>query len=138
MDPTHTNTKSKEEALFLTMKKLIINAQSKSWFLSMSLEFLLTSPAAHHFSCLLKTFFVFGARCKLVQLIFGHNLPAVPIFVSDFYQLLPLLNTLPGFLGKFIDMRPIWLNAFNFRFSALKNGIHFSIKLKLFLVPFGL
>ena len=137
---THTNTQRKEQALFLTTKKLIISAQSKSWFLSTITEelFLLTSLAARRFSCLLKTFVIFGARCKLVRLVFGHNLPAVPIFVSDFYQLLPLSNTLPGFFGKFLDMRQIWLDAFNFRFNAFKNGIQFGIKLKLFLVPFGL
>ena len=53
---THMNIQSKEEALFLTTKKLIISAQSNSWFLSTITEelFLLTSLAARRFSFLLK------------------------------------------------------------------------------------
>ena len=121
---THMNIQSKEETLFLTTKKLIISAQSTSWFLStITGEFLLTSLAAPRFSCLLKTLFIFGAGCKLVRLVLGYNLLAVPTFISDFYQLLSLSNTLPAFLGKFLDLRQIWLDAFTFSFNAFKNGI---------------
>lgn len=122
---THMNIQSKEGALFLTTKKLIISAQSNSWFLSTITGelFLLTPLAARRFSCLLKTLFIFGAGCKLVRLVLDYNLSAVPTFISDFYQLLSLSNTLPAFLGKFLDLRQIWLDAFTFGFNAFKNGI---------------
>ena len=89
---THMNIQSKEGALFLTTKKLIISAQSNSWFLSTITGelFLLTPLAARRFSCLLKTLFIFGAGCKLVRLVLNYNLPVVPTFISDFYQLLSL------------------------------------------------
>ena len=50
------NIQSKEEDLFLTTKKLIISAQSNSWFLSTITGelFLLTSLAGRRFSCFLK------------------------------------------------------------------------------------
>ena len=120
---THMNIQSKGKALFLTTKKLIISAQSNSWFLSMiTIElFLLTSIAARGFSCLLKTLFIFGAGCKLVRLILGYN-PFLT-FISDLYQLLSLSNTLPALSGKFLDLGRIWLNAFTFNFNAFKNVI---------------
>ena len=65
---THMNIQSKEGALYLTTKKLIISAQSNSWFLSMITGelFLLTSLATRSIPCPLKTFFIFGAGCKFV------------------------------------------------------------------------
>ena len=81
------NIQSKEEALFLTTKKLIISAQSNSWFLSTITRelFLLTSLAARRFSCLLKTLFIFGAGCKLVRLVLGYNLPAVATYLPAIF-----------------------------------------------------
>ena len=92
---THTNIQSKE-ALFLTKKKLIISTQRNSCFLSAITRglFPLTSLAARRFSCLFKSLFIFGAGCKLVRLVLGYNLPAVPTFTSDFYQFLSPSNTL--------------------------------------------
>ena len=83
---THMNIQSKEEALFLSTKKLIISAQRNSWFLSTitKLLFLLTSLAARRFSCLLKTLFIFGTGCKLVRLVLGNNLPAVLFLLAIF------------------------------------------------------
>ena len=90
------------EALFLTTKKLIISPQSNPSFLSTITRelFLLTSLAARFFSCLL-----IGAGYKLVRLVLGYSLQAVPTFISNFYQFLSLSNTLPAFLGKFLDLR---------------------------------
>ena len=84
---THMNIQSKEKALFLTTKKLIISAQSNSWFLSTITRelFLLTSLAARRFSCLLKTLFIFGAGCKLVRLVLGYNLPAVATYLPAIF-----------------------------------------------------
>ena len=83
---THMSIQSKEEALFLTLKKLIISAQSNSCFLFVITRelFLLMSHVAWRFSCPLKSLFIFGAWCKFVRLTLGYNLPAVPTFIHNF------------------------------------------------------
>ena len=119
---THMNIQSEEEALFLTTKKLAISVQSNSCFLSTIARelFLLTSLAALRFSYLLKPLFIFGAGCKLVRLVLGYNLPAVSTFTRDFYSFLSLSNTLPAFLGKFLDLRENLARCYRFRFQCFQ------------------
>ena len=61
---THMNIQSKEEALYLTAKKLIISAQSNSWFLSTITGelFLLASLATRSFP---KTIFISFCRFRI-------------------------------------------------------------------------
>ena len=107
------NIQSKEEA-YHEKADYQLSAQSNSWFLSMTTGelFLLASLATRSFPWLRKTFFIFRAGCKFVLLVLSYDLPAVLAFVSNFYQLLPLLNTLPALLGKLLDLQQIWLDAF--------------------------
>ena len=122
---THMNIQSKEEAFYLNTKKLIISAQSNSCLLCITGElFLLAFLATRSFPCLLKTFFTFGDGCKFVWLVLGYDLPAVLAFIS-FYQLLPLPNTLPAFLGKLLHLRQIWLDAFT-QFALSSNFFFFT------------
>ena len=92
------------KALFLTTKKLIISTQSNPCFLSTITRelFLLTSLAAHFFSCLLKLLLILELDTNSSDL---YSLQAVPTFISNFYQFLSLSNTLPALLGKFLDLR---------------------------------